>query len=71
MKVANNILEMIKNNREFRLKVALDSGIGEQGLQRAAERNSDSLTKLKTLKALAKHSGISLKNIVCEETQLA
>lgn len=67
MKVTNNILELLKSDREFRLKVALDSGLSEQALQRAAERNSDSLTKLRTLNALVKHSGLTQDEIVINE----
>jgi hypothetical protein len=67
MKVTNNILYRLLNDREFRLNIALDSGISEQGLIKAAGRNSESLTKLKTLSAISKHSGLPIEEITTEE----
>jgi len=66
MKVTNNILTKLLTEREFRLNVALDSGLSEQAILRAAERNSESLTKLKTLNAIVKHSGLTQDEVVCE-----
>ena len=67
MKVTNNILNRLITDREFRLNVALDSGLSEQGILKAADRNSESLTKLKTLNALSKHSGLPIEEITTEE----
>jgi hypothetical protein len=71
MKVANEIIQRLLDDREFRLMVALDSGLSEQAIQKAAERKSESLTKLKTLNALVKHSGKTQEEITYEEPQTA
>ena len=69
MRVTKNITDRILNDRDFRLLVAIDSGISEQGLIQAAKADSESLTKLKTLNAISKHCGKPIEEITIEEAE--
>lgn len=70
MKVTKIIIDRLLQDRSFRLMVALDSGLSEAAILKAARTNASSLTKLKTINAISKHSGISTEELTVDENEI-
>lgn len=73
MKVTKKVCQMLLDDRDLRLRVALATGLAEVSIVKSAKRGleglGESLTKYKTLQAIKAETGLTDEEIL--ETQTA
>jgi len=66
MKINEKVLKMI-NTVQNRVKIAYDTGVSEQAVINAINRNSDVLTKYQALKSIKEITGLTEDEIIEKE----
>lgn len=66
MKISTLLLEKIKSDREFRMKLAIALGISERQVQNLVKANSENLTKYKAVEFF-QSEGFTLEEIFAND----
>lgn len=67
MKINEKVLKII-NTVQNRVKIAYDTGVSEQAVINAINRNSDVLTKYQALKSIKEITGLTEDEIIEKES---